>query len=156
MKFTDRIRFWFEDKRESYQEKQLKKKYPNWNYDNWVGDLEFVWGVKSYDCLVNCDANIYTMNDIEIDYDHNEKKYLLSIETAYVFKDKNAECEYLKDLLKCLEKYMDENKLEKNYSYNLFFSHPCINLKANSIPELYTQFRLFVNGYISLYEQEKK
>lgn len=85
-----KIRFWFEDKREFYQEKQLKKKYPNWNYENWVGDLQFIWGVKSWDDLTGCDANMYTMNDIEIDYDHNKNKYFLSIETAYLFKDKKS------------------------------------------------------------------
>lgn len=146
------IRLWFEDKRELYYEKQLKKKYPNWNYDNWIGDLEFIWGIKSYDCLVNCEANMHTMNDIEIDYDHNEKKYLLSIETAYLFKDKKAECEYLKRLLKYFEEYMDENKLDKNYPYSLFFSHPCITFEADSIPELYMNFALFVKGYIALYK----
>lgn len=152
MKLINRIRFWFEDKRELHYEKQLKKKYPDWNYDNWVGDLEFIWGVKSYTDLTGCDANMHTLNDIEIDYDHNEKRYLLSIETAYLFKDKKVECEYLKGLLKCFEEYMDEKKIEKDHSYNLFFSHPCLSFEADSIPELFTQFRLFVNGFVSLYE----
>lgn len=70
-------------------------------------------------------------------------------------KIKKAECEYLKALLKCLEEYMDKNNIEKDYSYDLFFSQPCIELEADSIPELYTQFKLFVNGFVSLYEQEK-
>lgn len=151
--FANRIRFWIEDKRESYYEKRLKKQYPNWDCRNWIGDLEFIWGIKSYDCLVSGEANIHTMNDIEIDYDHKEKKYLLSIETAYIFKDENAECEYLKALLKRFEKYMDKNNIKKDCSYNLFCNNCHIDFKADSIQELYVNFKMFVNGFVSLYEQ---
>lgn len=152
MNFVNCIRFWFEDKREFYREKQLKKKYPNWNHHNWLEDLEFIWGVKSWDCLLSCEANIHTMNDIEIDYDHKEKKYLLSIETAYLFKDKIAECEYLKGLLKCFEEYMDKNNIDKDCPDGLFMHNICIDLKADSVQELYWDFKLFVNGFVSLHE----
>lgn len=136
---------------ELFYNKRLKKKYPKWNSDNWIGDLEFIWGVKSYDCLARCDANIHTMNDIEIDYDHNENKYLLSIETAYLFKDKLAECEYLRGLLKCFEEYMDNNNIEKDSPDGLFIRNIGIDFKADSIQQLYWDFKLYVNGFCSLY-----
>ena len=152
VKFIDRIRFWFEDKRESYYEEKLKKQYPKWDFYNWIGDLEFIWGIKSYDCLASCDANIHTMNDIEIDYDHKEDKYLLSIETAYLFKNKEAECKYLKGLLECLEEYMDENSIDKDYPDGLFMRNIGIDFKADTIQQLYWDFKLYVNGFCSLYE----
>lgn len=101
---------------------------------------------------MNCDANIYTMNDIEIDYDHNKKKYLLSIETAYLFKDKMDECKYLKDLLKCLEEYMDKNNIDKDCPDDLFMRNIGIDFEEDSIQQLYWDFKLYVNGFCSLYE----
>lgn len=57
------------NKIEEVEERRLKKKYPNWNPNDWIGDLEFIWGVKSYDCLACCNANIHklkcTQNELE-------------------------------------------------------------------------------------------
>lgn len=139
------------NKIEEFNERQLKKKYPNWNPNDWIGDLEFIWGVKSYDCLARCDANIHTMNDIEIDYDHSENKYLLSIETAYIFQDKIAECTYLRGLLKCFEEYMDNNDIEKDCPDGLFIRNIGIDFEADSIQQLYWDFKLYVNGFCSLF-----
>ena len=150
MNIIDKIKFWSWNKKEEANERKMKKKYPTWNPENWIDDLEFVWGIKSYDCLARCDANIYTMNDIEIDFDHKDNMYYLSIETAYAFKDKQAECKYLKGLLKCLEEYMDDNGLNKNEPYMLFMNNPCTNMTAKTIEELYTNFKIFVNGFCSL------
>ena len=42
---------------------------------------------------------------------------------------------------------MDENGLSKMKPYNLFMSRPDINMAAESLEELYTNFRLFVDGF---------
>ena len=67
---------------------KMKRKYSDWNDDEYNFDnLKFIWAVKSWDDITGAAANMYTMNDIEIDYDRDAKEYLLSIETIYSFKD---------------------------------------------------------------------
>lgn len=114
-------------------------------------DLKFIWGIKSADDFTGHDCNLYTMNDIDITYDKKNKVYYLGIETAYVFKDHQAECDYLKDLLKFFTTYMDENKLNKNEEFMLFMGNPCIGTTSDSIEKLYTDFRIFVEGYCKIY-----
>ena len=131
-------------KEEKYNE-EMDKKYGDCSLEN--DDMKFIWGVKSWDDLSGHDACIYTMNDIDITYDKKEKKYMLGIETAYGFKTHAAECEYLQDCIKAFTKYMDDNGLEKNKPYQLFFSNPCTSMEAESIEELYTNFKIFVDGF---------
>ena len=131
-------------KEEKYNE-EMDKKYGDCALEN--NDMKFIWGVKSYDDLSNHDACMHTMNDIDIVYDKKEKKYILGIETAYMFKTHAAECGYLKDCLNAFTKYMDDNGLKKNKPYMLFFSNPCLSMEAESIEELYVNFKIFVDGF---------
>ena len=62
------------------------------------------------------------------------------------------ECDYLKGLLNGFTIYMDTNKLNKNEEFMLFMGNPCIDTTAKSIEELYTNFRIFVEGYCKVYE----
>lgn len=127
------------------QEEKMDKKYGNCSLEN--DDIKFVWGVKSWDDLTGQDACFYTMNDIDITYDKKKKEYMLGIETAYCFKNYADECKYLQDCLKAFTKYMDNNGLKKNESFRLFFSNPCTSMTAESIEELYTNFKIFVDGF---------
>ena len=128
--------------------KEMDKEYGDYTLE--TDDLKFIWGVKSCDDLSCADACLYTMNDIDIIYDKKKKEYILGIETAYLFKTYNDECKYLSDCLKAFTKYMDDNGLNKNEPFRLFMSNPCTNMVANSIEELYTNFKIFVNGYLTL------
>ena len=128
--------------------KEMDKEYGDYTLE--TDDLKFIWGIKSYDDLSCADACLYTMNDIDIIYDKKKKEYILGIETAYLFKTYNDECKYLSDCLKAFTKYMDDNGLNKNEPFRLFMSNPCTNMVANSIEELYTNFKIFVNGYLTL------
>ncbi|HHX69724.1 MAG TPA: hypothetical protein GX708_16970 [Gallicola sp.] len=92
------------------------------------------------------------MNDIDITYDRETKRYMLGIETAYLFKNKQSECKYLKDLLNVFTKYMDDNSLSKDYDYFLFMSNPSLTTSAETIEELYINFKIFVEGYCKTYE----
>ena len=130
--------------------KNLENKYGDINKEN--DELKFIWGIKSYDDLCEADCGFYTMNDIDIVYDKKDNCYLLGVETAYCFPSYESTCDYLKNLLKCFTKYMDDNGFDKNRKLNLFMSQPCTDLKAKSIEELYTNFKIFVNGYCSLGE----
>ena len=128
--------------------KEMDKEYGDYTLE--TDDLKFIWGIKSYDDLSCANACLYTMNDIDIIYDKKKKEYILGIETAYLFKTYNDECKYLNDCLKAFTKYMDDNGLNKEEPFRLFMSNPCTNMVANSIEELYTNFKIFVNGYLTL------
>lgn len=131
-------------KEEKYNE-EMDKKYGDCSLEN--DDMKFIWGVKSWDDLSGHDACIYTMNDIDITYDKKKKEYMFGIETAYMFKTHAAECDYLRKCLDAFTKYMDDNGLEKNKPYILFMSNPCTSMVAESIEELYVNFKIFVDGF---------
>ena len=123
----------------------MDKEYGNYTLE--TDETKFIWGVKSWDDLTGKDACMWTMNDIDITYEKKEKKYMLGIETAYMFKTHADECRYLQDCLKAFTKYMDDNGLEKNKPYILFMSNPCTSMEAESIEELYVNFKIFVDGF---------
>lgn len=132
---------------------KMDKKYENHALED--DDYKFIWSVKLYADFSSSGCNMQTMNDIDIIYDKNKKLYLLGVETAYGFKDKQGECNYLKDLLKAFTDYMNKNKLNKNKPYMLFFSNPYIDTSAKTIEELYINFRIFVEGYCKIYDSTK-
>ena len=135
-------------KKENKYAEEMDKKYGNCALE--TDDYKFIWGVKSWDDLSGAEACMYTMNDIDIVYDKKKKVYMLGIETAYMFKTHADECEYLKDCLKAFAKYMDDNGLNKNEPYRLWMSDPCTSMEAETIEELYINFKIFVSGYCSL------
>ena len=65
---------------------------------------DFVWGIKSLDDTSDCEeANFTTMNDLEIIYNKKENKYLISVETIYLFTN-GIEGERIRC---CYQFYMD-------------------------------------------------
>lgn len=115
-------------------------------------NIKFIWGVKSWDDLSGNDASLYTMNDLELTYDSNTDMYSLGIETIYEFEHgKIGEVKYLIYLLKSFTDFMNENNYNINEPYFFAEGQPKISLTAKTIPELYTQFRIFVEGYNSIY-----
>lgn len=126
-----------------------KRKYCNWYEDEFnIGSLQFIWGIKSHDDLSLSDANIWTMNDLEIDYDKELNKYILSIETIYTFNEgKRGEAKYLKKLLHTFTQYMLDNNYKTDEELNFQLIQSGDFWSANSIPELYIKFKIFVNGY---------
>ena len=157
MDIFTKFKWWLQDKCEQirayFYEKKLKRLYSDYNGDDEYncGTLKFIWGIKSWDCLIDADTCLYTMNDIDICYDRETKKYMLGIETAYMFEDKIDEVEYLDRLLSFFTKYMTDNNLSTEEPYFLWMSNPCTIMKADTIEELYTNFKLFVEGYKALY-----
>lgn len=142
------------DIRSYFYNKKLKKLYPDWEDNEYNCDSsKHIWGIKSWDDLSGADCNFYTMNDIHITYDRKDKLYFLGIETAYMFKEprKENECKYLKQLLEAFTKYMDDNNYSKEFDYCLFMTTPSTCNKAESIEELYMNFKIFVEGYCKVY-----
>jgi len=140
--------------------KKLQKKYPDFKEENEYDDgyYKFIWGVKSWDDLTGKDSCLYTVNDIDITYNRDTKLYYLGIETAYSFRDENqkrGECKYFKKLLDAFTKFMDDNGYSKEFQYGFFCNQPpIINSSADSIEELYFNFKVFVDGYCKFYGYE--
>ena len=133
---------------------RMKRKYPDWEDNEYnCGDLKFIWGVKSYDDLSSAMPNFYTMNDIDIIYSRKSGLYSLGVETIYAFDggQKQGEVKYLDGLLNEFTKFMVENNYKVDEPYMLLMAQPCTNCFAESIPELYTHFRIFVEGYRVIY-----
>ena len=146
---------YFIDKRE---EKITEQYYKDYNEDfTENSSMKFIWGLKSYDDLSSYDANLETMNDIDLIYLKDEKKYILSVETAYMFNSKEAEKEYFKTLLDKFTKWMEGQRYNTNSTlnpygdmYEIFSGGININTHFNTIEDAYRTFKLLVNGYLTL------
>ena len=154
--FLDNIKYtilaWRDRYCDNRANKKYLKKYPDYKVDEYNdGALKLIWGIKSYDDLSGADVNLYTMNDIDITYDRDNKTYSLGVETAYCFNNKQDECEYLVQLLSAFTKFMNENNYNTEHPYFFFMHNPETIMKAESIEELYTNYRIFVEGYCSVY-----
>lgn len=133
--------FWRHDKHLA----KMSNKYGNFALE--TDDIKFIWGVKSLYDLSDADACFYTMNDIDLTYDKKKKMYMLGVETAYMFKTHEAECDYLIGCLNAFTKYMDDNGLKKNKPYDLFMRDTYTSMTAETIEELYVGFKIFVDGF---------
>lgn len=112
--------------------------------------IKLIFGVKSYDDLCECDVNLYTMNDLDVIYDKQNKKYSISIEAFYQFDSIEGQVRYLNGLLEKFTKYMTDNNFDKNYKisfYDIFYGNININCIANSIEECYARFKFIVEGF---------
>lgn len=94
---------------------------------------------------------LYGMADFEIIYFRDRKKYNLCLETAYIGTDpediSSWEIPYLERSLNIFTKYMDDNNLNKYEKPLLFLQSPSIKDEADSIEELYRNFKMFVYGF---------
>ena len=137
---------------------KMRDKFEKWHCivddESSEDNLLFIWGMTSAGDTEN--ANMYTMNDIDIIYDGSEKLFCLRVETSYVFDTKAAEVVYLRELLNAFTKYMDDNGLDKNHKFAFWFDSLLLPVCATSIEELYTNFRMFVEGYTALYKNDKE
>lgn len=141
-------------------DKQMKEE--NEVFDKY-GDCEnesikLIFGVKSYDDLCKCGANLYTMNDLDVIYDKNSRTYSVSIESIYHWDDKKGILTYLKNLLSQFTQYMIDNRLDTNYKisfYDMFYSKICIDCVADTIEECYAKFKFMVDGYCNIYKERE-
>ena len=139
--------------------KRTDKYYKDFNEDcTENNDMKFIFGVMSWDDLSSAtEPNLLTMNDFDLIYLKDEKKYILGIETAYKFKDKQSEKEYLQELLNKFTKWMQDNGFNTDSSLNsygdmfeVFSGGININSHFDTIEDAYRTFKLLVNGYLTL------
>lgn len=149
--------YWIDKLKHKFYTTYMKHKYPDFEDNEYnIGSIKFIWGVTSWDDMTSYStANLYTMNDIDIVYDRDTGLYLLGIETAYLFENKYAEIKYLDNLLNKFTQFMVDNNFNIDCEYMLFMSGPEARCSAESIPELYIQFRIFVEGYKAIYGKEE-
>ena len=117
-------------------------------YEN--DDMKFIWGVKSWDDLCDSDACLYTMNDIDLIYLKKDNKYILSLETVFMFDKEERKLSYLERCLDAFTKFMVEhgyNINAKPHWWDVFSDG--MNAHFDSIEECYAMFKLLVNGYCS-------
>ena len=118
-------------------------------YENEI--MKFIWGVKSWDDLCDSDACLYTMNDIDLLYLKDKKKYLLSIETIFMFEKEEHKLGYLESCLDAFTKFMVENGYDtevKPHWWDVFGNG--MSEYFDSIEECYGMFKMLVNAYCNL------
>jgi hypothetical protein len=157
VKIINQIKWFFRDKLWDIQHyievNRCKRLYPDYEDNEYnIGSLKHIWGIQSWNDLSGKDSNLYSMNDIDITYDRKIKRYLLGIETHYMFKKQNEECEYLMELLDAFTIFMDAKGYSKEFRFPLFCGCPTILTSAESIEELYINFKIFVLGYCAAYQ----
>ena len=112
--------------------------------------MKHIFGVVAYDDLTSNHANLYTMNDLDLTYLKDKKKYILGVETIYMFKNKNGDKEYMKQLLDIFTKWMIDNnyKIKSPCLWEVFTYGWNINTEFDTIEDAYAMFKLLVRGYI--------
>lgn len=118
-----------------------------------TNDILFIWGVLSCDNFIGDEANLYTLNDLDLVYHKDTKNYSLGVETIYMFDNNSARYGYMQDLLNQFTKFMEENNHDTNREFDLykvFTEGISINTKFNTIAEAYAAFKMMVNGYCSM------
>ncbi|WP_440110140.1 hypothetical protein [Paenibacillus sp. QZ-Y1] len=159
MNLIDQIKFKFESiylgLRHKMESWYYSNKYDDYADDEYnLGHLKHIWGIKSGIDFTGNKAHFYSMNDIDITYDRKNKLYSLGVETAIGFENKNEECEYLRELLGYFTEFMTENNHSMDYDKVFFCSSPSILSSADSVEELYINFKIYVEGYCSVYWRE--
>jgi flagellin-specific chaperone FliS len=142
-------------------ERQLKFEEDRFNK---YGDCEdekikLIFGTLSYDEMVRqYGATLYTMNDLDIIYDKESKKYSASVEAIYQWDDKSGIFKYLQSLLSQFTKYMIDNNLDTTYKivfYDIFYGNITIDCVADTIEECYAKFKFMVEGYCKMWDEKE-
>lgn len=116
-------------------------------------EVKFIWGIKSWDDLTDSDANLYTMNDIDLIYFKDENKYGLSIETIFEFDKEEYKLNYLNRCLDSFTEFMVRNGYDtevKPHWMDVFSYGYNMNTHFDNVEECYAMFKLLVNGYCSM------
>ncbi len=134
--------------------RKFSKKYPS--YKKLYEEGKVLGGLEQ---VISFDGNNIHGSDFDICYDLEKKIYMLSLETAFIGpigSERSWEVPYLKDALKKFTEYMKENNLNTQIRPMLFMSQLNLKMVAESVEELYSNFRVFVYGFIKTNEMIDK
>lgn len=124
--------------------------YTELNEDCTENDSQkLIWGIKSCDDWSDSPCNLLTMNDFEIVYLKDKKKYIFSVETIYEFKEGyEGETAYLKNILDKFTNWMKENGYHTERKIRIWqFGKVNLNCEFDSIEDVYATFRYMVEGF---------
>ena len=113
-------------------------------YEDFVNDHEFIWGI-TMDSQIKT-AGLFTMNDIDIIYDKDQKKYFLGLETLYLFDSLEIEQLFIKYLFNGMTDFMKKNNYNTEVKTSIGYS---IATGFDNIEDLYASFRNHTNGYLA-------
>lgn len=120
-------------------------------YDDYnCGDMRFIWGVTSDGSEEN--ANLWTMNDIDITYDSSCDLYYLGLETIYSWvgneEDRHkAQKNYLLRLYSKFKRWMTSRHYDTDIELSLYQLTTSKDAGFDSIPEAFAYFRILVAGF---------
>ena len=120
-------------------------------------EMKFIWGLIACDDFSASKPNLFTMNDIDLIYLKDEKKYILEIETIYYFNSKQDKKKYLQYLLDKFTDWMIDNGYSADSHLTpygdfieLFSEGININTHFDTIEDAYRTFNILVNGYLTI------
>ena len=128
-----------------------------WDIEQWYFHLDvgnnhqFIFGEGQNSTYITDHKTTPTTGDFAVEYDKKHKMYYLGIETGFCFEDHAGWIKWLEECLGMFTQYMVDHNLNVNKEFDLFFCQPKIMMKAETLEELYTNFRFFIAGYKSLY-----
>lgn len=129
---------------------KAKKYYDDFNEDFTENStMKHIWGIKSYDDLSDAPCGFMTMNDFDITYLKDKKKYILSVELIYYFeRGYEDEKAYLNDILDKFTAWMVENHYDTEQKIRLWqFGDISLHSEFNSIEEAYAAFKYMIKGF---------
>ena len=136
--------------KDKIEDREIEKYYDDFNDDYTENsEMKHIWGIKSYDDLSSSFCNLLTMNDFDITYLKNEKKYILGVELIYQFdKGYDGEKAYLEDILDKFTEWMEENGYDTNIKIRIWqFGEFCLNSHFDTIEDAYASFKYMVKGF---------
>lgn len=135
--------------------KQCRKLYPDWRDDEFnCGVLKYIWGVD-----LSCPSkqtSFYDLTDMDIMYNRETNKYLLSVDCNTSPIDKGVCAKYLEDLLSAFNKFMKTQDPFINIDIELSDLIIGDITQADTLEELYLKFRIFVEGYKRVYAKKSQ
>lgn len=145
-----------EIKRANKEKKRCKKMYEDWVDNEFnCGANKFIFGITSDANNIletkNCVVSFNTLNDLQVYYNRDTKKYLLDIEVGYNGLNE-GDVDYLDRLLKEFKTFVQSQydlKLQYLLETSLFtFLDDMSNYwSANDLITLYCKFYIFIQGY---------
>lgn len=116
-------------------------------WEDCFNNLEHIWGIPSS----GTECNIFTLNDFDITYLKDRKKYIMELESIYDFETSDDERKYIVDICNKFTDWMDEkgyNRYKKLDFYDLFCKNCSIKSEFDTIEDLYAVFAMLVRTYI--------
>lgn len=153
-------------KRANKENKRCKKLYSDWKNDEFnCGANKFIFGVisdvsKYLDAVGNSEPSFQTLNDLQVYYNRDNKKYFLDIEVGFNGTD---DITYLNNLLNKFKSFIsleyNINKVTTLLDTNLYKYMQDLQddyWSAHDLITLYGKFNIFVNGYKKLCADKKR